>query len=204
IPDLVMAMIHKFQEKDLDEIFPQLNPSPKILVMIDEAHRSQYKKLGANLDKGLPNAARLAYTGTPIDKTEQTFGDYIDQYTMRESIADGTTLEIVYEGRTHTAEVGDGAGMDARFADVFNEYNLKERLEILGFGSRQAYLEANETIQAKAADLVEHYVAFVFPNGFKAQVVAVSREAAVRYKAAIDAALARTVAELEKRNPRGV
>ena len=78
--------------------------------------------------------------------------------------------------------------MDARFADVFNDYNLKERLEILGFGSRQAYLEANETIQAKAADLVEHYVAFVFPNGFKAQVVAVSREAAVRYKTAIDAA----------------
>jgi type I restriction enzyme R subunit len=204
IPDLVMAMIHKFQEKDLEEIFPQLNPSPKILVMIDEAHRTQYKKLGANLDKGLPNAARLAYTGTPIDKTEQTFGDYIDKYTMRESIADGTTLEIVYEGRTHTAEVGDGAGMDARFADVFNEYNLKERLEILGFGSRQAYLEANETIEAKAADLVEHYVAFVFPNGFKAQVVAVSREAAVRYKTAIDAALVRTVAELEKRNPRGI
>ncbi len=69
-PDLIMAMIQKFQEADLRELFPILNESPHILVMIDEAHRSQYKMLGANLDKSLPNAARIAYTGTPIDRTE--------------------------------------------------------------------------------------------------------------------------------------
>ncbi|MFZ2421761.1 MAG: type I restriction endonuclease subunit R [Anaerolineae bacterium] len=203
-PDLVMAMIHKFQERDLREIFPRLNASPHILIMVDEAHRSQYKLLGANLERALPNAARVAYTGTPIDKTERTFGDYIDKYTMRQSIADGTTLEIVYEGRTHKAEVADSPGMDQRFADVFSEYNLGERLQILGFGSRDAYLEAETTIRAKAADMVDHYVRFVFPNGFKAQVVAVSREAATRYKAALDAALAAKVAELEKRNPQAI
>jgi type I restriction enzyme R subunit len=103
--DLVMAMIHKFREVDLTEAFPQLNPSPNILVMTDEAHRSQYSLLGANLDKGIPNCARIGYTGTPIDKTERVFGDYIDKYTMRQSIEDGATLEIVYEGRTHNAEV---------------------------------------------------------------------------------------------------
>ena len=200
-PDLVMAMIHKFQEKDLREIFPRLNDSPHILVMVDEAHRSQYKLLGANLERALPNAARVAYTGTPIDKTERTFGDYIDKYTMRQSIADKTTLEIVYEGRTHNAEVADRAGMDQRFADIFSDYNLSERLQILGFGSREAYLEAEATIRAKAADMMEHYVRFVFPNGFKAQVVTVSREAAARYKAALDEALTAKVAELEKRNP---
>ena len=69
--DLVMAMIHKFREVDLTETFPELNVSPNILVMTDEAHRSQYKLLGANLDKGIPNAAKIGYTGTPIDKTEQ-------------------------------------------------------------------------------------------------------------------------------------
>ena len=92
--DLVMAMIHKFRETDLTETFPELNASPHILVMTDEAHRSQYKWLGANFDKGLPNAARIGYTGTPtpIDKTEQVFGDYIDKYTMRQSIEDGVTL----------------------------------------------------------------------------------------------------------------
>ena len=58
--DLVMAMIHKFREVDLKETFPELNPSPNILVMTDEAHRSQYSMLGANLDKGIPNSARIA------------------------------------------------------------------------------------------------------------------------------------------------
>jgi type I restriction enzyme R subunit len=199
--DLVMAMIHKFRETDLKQTFPELNSSPHILIMTDEAHRSQYAMLGANLDKGVPNAARIGYTGTPIDKTERVFGDYIDKYTMRQSIEDGVTLEIVYEGRTHNAEVADQKGMDTAFADVFSEYNLKERMEILGYGSRDAYLEAKSTIRAKAGDMVKHYLTHVFPNGYKAQVVAVSREAAVRYKTYIDAALADAIVALEKDNP---
>jgi type I restriction enzyme R subunit len=199
--DLVMAMIHKFREVDLQETFPQLNAGPLILVMIDEAHRSQYSLLGANLDRALPNASRIAYTGTPIDKTERVFGDYIDQYTMRQSIEDKVTLEIVYEGRTHNAEVPDKVGMDAAFQDVFSDYNIQERLAILGYGSRDAYLESKATIEAKARDMVTHYVTHVFPNGYKAQIVATSREAAVRYKEQIDKALADTVAALEKDNP---
>lgn len=159
---------------------------------------------GANLDKGIPNAARIGYTGTPIDQTERVFGDYIDKYTMRQSIEDGVTLEIVYEGRTHNAEVTDQTGMDTAFADVFSEYNLQERLEILGYGSREAYLEAKSTIQSKAKDMIRHYLTHVFPNGYKAQVVAVSREAAVRYKTYIDAALSEAIAALEKDNPNRV
>ena len=201
--DLVMAMIHKFREAELTETFPQLNDSPYILVMTDEAHRSQYKMLGANLDKGIPNAAKIGYTGTPIDKTERVFGDYIDKYTMRQSIDDGVTLEIVYEGRTHNAEIPDQEGMDAAFADVFSDCNLQQRLEILGYGSRDAYLEAEPTIEAKAKDMVEHYLTHVFPNGYKAQVVATSREAAVRYKKHLDAALAGTIRKLETSNPNG-
>src|SRR5262245_27817427 len=199
--DLVMAMIHKFREVDLKEIFPLLNASPNILVMTDEAHRSQYSMLGANLDKGIPNAARIGYTGTPIDKTERVFGDYIDKYTMRQSIEDGVTLEIVYEGRTHNAEVADKAGMDTAFEDVFSDYNIQERLKILGHGSKEAYLEAKPTIEAKAKDMVEHYLTHVFPNGYKAQIVATSREAAVRYKKHVDAALAEALAALRKANP---
>ncbi|MBA1333149.1 restriction endonuclease subunit R, partial [Candidatus Endoriftia persephone str. Guaymas] len=199
--DLVMAMIHKFRETDLAETFPELNPSSNILVMTDEAHRSQYAMLGANLDKGIPNAARIGYTGTPIDKTEQVFGDYIDKYTMRQSIEDGVTLEIVYEGRTHNAEVTDQKAMDVAFADVFSEYKLGERLEILGYGSREAYLEADSTIAAKARDMMAHYLEHVFPNGFKAQIVACSREAAVRYKKHVDAALAEAIEALEQTNP---
>jgi type I restriction enzyme, R subunit len=199
--DLVMAMIHKFQERDLTETFPELNPRTNVLIMTDEAHRSQYSLLGANLDKALPKATRIGYTGTPIDKTEKVFGDYIDKYTLRQAIEDKVTLEIVYEGRTHNAEVPDQTAMDGAFEDIFSDYNLEERLQILGYGSQDAYLEADSTIRAKAEDMVAHYVQQIFPNGYKAQVVATSREAAVRYKTHLDRAIAAQITQLETANP---
>ena len=70
---------------------------------------------------------------------------------------------------------------------------FRERLEILGSGSRNAYLEAKSTIKAKAEDMVKHYLTHVFPNGYKAQIVATSQEAAVRYKEYIDDALAAAI-----------
>ena len=199
--DLIMAMIHKFQERDLDEVFPILNKSPNILVMADEAHRTQYSKLGANFNKALPNAAQIAFTGTPIEKTEKNYGDYIDKYTMKQSIKDGVTLEIVYEGRTNKVNVKNKEEMDNFFADLFSEYNIKERLKILSYGSRKAYLESKPVIENKSKDMINHYVTQVFPNGFKAQIVAVSREAAVRYKSAIEEALKGKIKELQENNP---
>ena len=202
--DLVMAMIHKFQENgDLTglEIFPELNKSSNILIMTDEAHRSQYSILAANLDRAMPNATSIGFTGTPTAKTEKKYKDYIDSYTMRQSIDDGVTLEIVYEGFTHNAEVEDQKGMDDKFADVFSDYQLTERLQILGFGSRNAYLDNMNTIRDKAKSMVNHYVEHIFSGGFKAQVVANSRIAAVRYKAAIDEALKNKIAELKVDNP---
>lgn len=201
--DLVMAMIHKFQENgDLSglEIFPELNKSHNILVMTDEAHRSQYSLLAANLDRAMPNATSIGFTGTPTAKTEKKYKDYIDKYTMRQAIDDGVTLEIVYEGFTHNAEVEDKKGMDDKFADVFSDYQLTERLQILGFGSRDAYLDSMSTIMDKAKSMVNHYVEHIFSGGFKAQIVANSRIAAVRYKTAIDAALKAKIAELEVDN----
>jgi len=202
--DMVMAMIHKFQENgDLEglQIFPELNPNTNILVMTDEAHRSQYSLLAANLDKALPNATSIGFTGTPTGKTEKKYKDYIDKYTMRQAIDDGVTLEIVYEGFTHNAEIPDKQGMDKKFEDVFSDYQLTERLQILGFGSRDAYLEAIETIRDKAKNMVTHYVEQIFTGGFKAQIVANSREATVRYKVAIEDALKQKIAELEINNP---
>lgn len=200
--DLVMAMIHKFQEKEFNTIiFPELNVSPHILILSDEAHRSQYGLLAANLDRALPNATEIAFTGTPIDKTEKKYGDYIDKYTMRDAIGDGVTLEIVYEGRTNNAEIPDQKSADRMFEDVFSEYNIDERLQILGYGSRAAYLEAEDVIAAKARDMIRHYTENVLPNGFKAQVVASSREAAHRYGVALDKAITNRIAELEAHNP---
>lgn len=217
--DLVMAMIQKFQPNDVEKlkaevddteevkdeevevIFPELNPDPNILVMIDEAHRSQYKVLGASLKKALPNATYIAFTGTPIEKTSNTFGDLIDEYTMKDAVADGVTLEIVYEGRTEKTSVTDKKAMDAKFIDVFQDYTPEQCLKILGFSTREAYLEAQPTIDAKAKDMVDHFVNHIFRNGFKAQVVAVSRLACARYKTAIDKALQEKIALLEDHNP---
>jgi type I restriction enzyme R subunit len=201
--DLVMAMIHKFQERDelKDGILDELNTSDKILVLTDEAHRTQYSLLKANLDKALPNAVHIGFTGTPIEKTEHTFWDYIDKYTMRQAIDDGVTLEIVYEWRTHDAEITDKEWMNAKFKDVFKDYTPKEQLEILWYATKEAYLEAIETIKAKAYDMVEHYTSFIFPNGFKAQVVANSRAGAVRYKTYLEEAINVKIEELKEYNP---
>src|SRR5438552_8840331 len=91
--------------------------------------------------------------------------------------------------------------MDTGFQDVFSENTLQERLAILAYGSRDAYLASKTTIEAKAKDMVAHYVQHVFPNGYKAQIVATSRAAAVRYKERLDVALVETVTALETSNP---
>ena len=196
-PDLVMGMIHKFHEHELMQVFPELNTSKNILVMIDEAHRSQYKLLGANLEKGLPNATKIAFTGTPIERTETTFGEYIDKYSIRQAVDDGVTVEIIYEGRTHTGEISDKEAMNKRFEDVFSNLDDETRKNILGRYTWKAYLEAEETIKDKSYDMLEHYLAHIFPNGFKAQVVAVSRVAAMRYKEEFDKALREKIAEFK-------
>jgi len=188
-PDLVMGMIHKFQEHDLMQEFPLLNKSENVLVLVDEAHRTQYKYLGANLQKALPNAVKIAFTGTPIDKTQKTFGDYIDKYTIRQAVDDGVTVEIIYEGRTHNAEVDDPDAMNKRFEDVFANADEETQNLIQGRYTWKAYLEAEATIKEKAEDMLKHYVGQIFPNGFKAQVVAVSRNAAIHYKKIFDVLL---------------
>lgn len=199
--EIVSAMIHKFQEREYAASFPELNVSDKVLILLDEAHRSQYSKLATNLDRALPNATRIAFTGTPIGKTESTFGEYIDKYTMRQAIKDGVTLEIVYEGKTHDAGVDDQNKADKRFQDVFKDYNVAEQVEILAYGTRRAYLESQETINEKAQDMLKHYVEHVLPNGYKAQVVCVSKEAAHRYRLAFDVAIGERVYQL-KINPK--
>lgn len=180
-------MLQKFQDRDFAGIvLPHLNESERIIILTDEAHRSQFGKLAANLDNALPNATNIGFTGTPTEKAKQTFGDYIDEYTMRQSIEDGVTLEIVYEGRTNVSHITDEEAANAAFIDVFNDVNLDEYGDVINYGTHQAYMEAQETINAKAHDMFNHYLSQILPNGFKAQVVTSSIEAAHRYKLAFD------------------
>ena len=200
--DVTVAMVHKFGDKsNSKEIFPVLNESDHILVMIDEAHRSEYSDLAANMWRSMPNSVKVAFTGTPITKTTDTFGGYIDSYTMRQAVDDEVVVEIKYEGRAISSEITDPDAMNRAFVDVFGILETDKQQEIMGKYTVKGYLEAHEIIRDKASDMLDHYIKTVFVNGFKAQIVGVSKEAAHRYKAAIDALLPEKISELEKDNP---
>jgi len=195
-PGIVFAMIQKYRESQAKaaDPFELLNASEDILVMVDEAHRTQSGDLHANLLSGIPNCARIGFTGTPIimgekKRTHEVFGEFIDKYTIKEAEADGATVPILYEGRTVSGAVKDGSSLDELFEDFFNEKTEEEREAIKKkYATKGNVLEATKLIEDKAADMLRHYVTNILPNGYKAQVVAYSRLAAVRYYKAFEEA----------------
>jgi type I restriction enzyme R subunit len=109
------------------EKFEVLNEDDSILVLVDEAHRTQAGDLHANLLAGLPNCARIGFTGTPIimgdkKRTHEIFGEFIDRYTIKEAEADGATVPVLYEGRTANGAIKDGASLDDLFEDLFRQH----------------------------------------------------------------------------------
>ncbi|HPJ97834.1 MAG TPA: HsdR family type I site-specific deoxyribonuclease, partial [Syntrophales bacterium] len=168
-------------------IFPVWNTSEKILILTDEAHRSHTSMLHANMMRALPYAVKIGFTGTPIiagktKKTYEIFGDYIDRYTIEESQRDGATVKILYEGRKVNAQVEDGRTLDQFFDDMFRSKTEEEREAIRRrYATVENILESQNLIEAKAEDMLLHYAANIMPGGFKTQVVAVSRRAAIRY-----------------------
>jgi type I restriction enzyme, R subunit len=186
---------------------PLLNDSENILVLVDEAHRSHTNTAHANLMHALPNCARIGFTGTPIimraqGRTTAIFGEFIDRYTIRESEADGATVPILYEGRTTGSAVEGGGELDQVFEDM-SIGRTPEELEAIKrkYATKGHVMEAEALIAAKARDMLRHYVENILPNGFKAQVVAVSRRATLRYFIAFRAAQAELVQELEGLHP---
>lgn len=197
--------------RDEDVRFPELNSSRNIVVLVDEAHRShgsnalrgQFGSLHSNLRQALPNAALIGFTGTPILKgarkpTHEIFGPFIDKYTIRQSEADGSTVPIFYEGRTVKGAVDQAESLDQLFEDFFADHTAEE-LEALKarYATTGHVLESEKLIEAKAGNMLRHYISTVLPNGFKAQVVAFSRRAAVRYEGAFKVARDKLVQEIE-------
>jgi type I restriction enzyme R subunit len=218
--DLNMVMVHKFQEREpvmsnavaevlgtylavpAGKTFGVVNTSDRIVLMIDEAHRTQGSDLGDNLFEAFPNATRLAFTGTPLlterhgeRKTHKRFGGYIDTYRLLDAVNDGATLQILYEGRTADSALSEKHAFDTAFEDLFRERSEEELAAIKKkYGATGDILEATARINAIAQDLVRHYVDNILPNGFKAQVVCHSKLACIRYQAGIEAALAARIA----------
>ncbi|WP_025782107.1 type I restriction endonuclease subunit R [Candidatus Synechococcus spongiarum] len=187
--DLVISTIQKFV--DATGAVPTcLNDSERIIVLADEAHRTQYGSLGGALNAALPNAPKIAFTGTPLiasGKTTNEFGAYIDTYTIEQAVADGATVQILYEGRQARTKV-TGDSLDALFEHYFADKTPAEKEAIKEkYGTERAVLEASQRIEQVAEDLVDHYRKRILPNGFKAMVVTSSRKAVITYKQKLDA-----------------
>ncbi len=211
-PGLAFVTIQKNVNPDTRKLKPGeglgevgiLNDDESILVLVDEAHRSHSNNLHATLHRAMPNSARIGFTGTPIimgdkKRTNDIFGTFIDRYTLKESEADGATVPILYEGRYAKGAVADGAGLDDELAEMFPEMTAEEREALKRkYGTLHAILESKEVIADKAKDMLRHYVENILPNGLKAQLVAISRLAAVRYRVAMIEARDDLVVEAEK------
>ncbi len=190
-----------------DIAFPVLNESERIVLLIDECHRSHTKTFHANLMRALPNAAKIGFTGTPIMRgdgatTSKIFGSYIDRYPLQTAVEDEATVRILYEGRVPLGQIETAAELDAAARIEFAEYTEAEQQIIMArFATEPRVLEAPRLIAAKARDMLRHYCLRILPNGFKAQVVGASRMAAVRYQSAFVTAQADLVRELEALDP---
>ena len=185
----VMTTIQKFEQAltTPDSKLDVLNDSGNIFIMVDEAHRTQYGVLGSLMSRALPNAVMIGFTGTPIDKgfgrsTMKRFGPLIDSYTIPQSVADGATVPIWYEARLPELHIEGPNTLDKLFDAMFGDEPENVREEIRRrYANRETVAEAMERIQMIALDIAQHFKDKVRPNGFKAQVVAPSRAAALRY-----------------------
>lgn len=213
-----MVMIHKFQdEKNVSaqslinagivpkfEKFETVNASDRILLLIDEAHRTQGGDMGDNLFSAFPNAARVGFTGTPLltdrheIKTHERFGGFIDIYKFDQAVTDRATVEIKYIGKVSKDKLDDKEAFDTEFEDMFRLRTQAEKEEIQRrYGSFIAYLETKERIARISKDIIEHFYNDILVNGFKAQVVASSIIAAARYKYELEFAIQNKIATLK-------
>lgn len=224
--DLNMVMMHKFLEEEIrhsqalmkafveDGVVPEFKPfevvndSERVLILIDEAHRTQGGDMGDNLFTAFPKATKIAFTGTPLLterhtlKTHERFGTFIDKYKIRQSVKDRATLDIIYIGRTSKDRIIDSDAFQDEFEDMFKDRTPEERQEIQRrHGTMLAYLENMDRLRKISEDIVRHYVAEILPNGFKAQVVASSINAAARYKYLIEEVIKKRIEEEKKKRP---
>lgn len=180
----VLTTVHKFHSA-VPKRSSVISEAENVFVMVDEAHRTQYGALAARMRAGLPNACMLAFTGTPIDKkdrsTREVFGDYLHRYLIDQAVKDGATVPIYYEMRDARLRI-EGRELEKDIREAFPELSDDE-IEKLKRGMRlqEKLAGAQVRIDAIAKDLLDHYRTVIEPNGFKAQVVTISRDVAVTY-----------------------
>ncbi|MCM5560071.1 type I restriction endonuclease subunit R [Pleomorphomonas sp. JP5] len=179
----VFTLINKFGTAK-GETFPVLSERSDIIVIADEAHRSQYDTLAANMRRALPNAAFIGFTGTPLmageEKTRDVFGDYVSTYTYQQSTEDGATVPLYYENRIPELEFANEsfseeleAVIEEADLDEDQERELERRL-----GTQYHLITRNDRLDRIAEDIVRHFVGRGYRG--KAMFVAIDKATALR------------------------
>ncbi|CPR38285.1 HsdR family type I site-specific deoxyribonuclease [Mycobacteroides abscessus] len=192
---LIISMIYKFEEIKKDS-----SPRNNIYVFIDEAHRSVAKDLGTYLMAALPNATIIGFTGTPVGSSQsgsgsfQIFGlqdesGYLDKYSIKESIDDGTTLPIRYMMAPSNMTIPNEQ-LDEEFFDLAESEDATDVEELNRVLDRavgiRAFLSADDRVEQVAEFVANHFRENVDPLHYKAFLVAVDRETCAKYKLALD------------------
>lgn len=188
---VLITTIHKFAEAG-----GKLNERSNIIVMVDEAHRTQEGDLGRKMRDALPNAFLFGLTGTPINRTDKNtfwaFGadederGYMSRYSFQDSIRDKATLPLHFEAPEVKLKI-DKSAIDEAYKQITGSLSEQDRDDLAKRAAKMAVLVKNpERVRAVVSHIVKHFETKVDPNGFKAQVVVFDRECCVLYKALMD------------------
>jgi type I restriction enzyme R subunit len=191
---LITTIINKFDTalrnaRDVD-------PDTNIFVLVDESHRTQtgryggFSEFAGKMRRLLPNACYIGFTGTPLLKKEKntlsTFGRLIHRYAIDEAVADEAVVPLLYEGRLVDQQVS-GDVIDRWFDKISDGLTDEQKADLKRkFSRMDALSKTSQAIRAKAFDISEHYRQHWQGTGFKAQLVAPSKAAAVRFKKVLD------------------
>ncbi|MEW6419304.1 MAG: type I restriction endonuclease subunit R [Nitrospirota bacterium] len=198
---IIITMIHKFKEAYLD-----MNKRDNIIVMVDEAHRTQEGDLGRRMRTALPNAFLFGLTGTPINKadkntfwafgSEQDKAGYMSRYTFQESIRDNATLPLHFEPRLPNYHIRK-EDLDIAFKELTNDLSEEDRDTLSQRATTMnVFLKSLERVSAIVKDIAEHFGKHVEPEGLKAIIVTPDRYACIQYKEELDKLLPAEASEV--------
>lgn len=180
----VFTLIHKFGTKKGDS-FPKINDREDIIVIVDEAHRTQYDTLAKNLREALPNASFLAFTGTPlIDNKEEltrgTFGDYVSTYNFKQSIDDGATVPVFHDNRVPELQLTEKE-LNKKIYDAIDEQDVDKKQEEKlkrEFTREYEIITRKDRLKKVSKDIVSHFLGRGYEG--KAMVVSVDKITTVK------------------------
>lgn len=179
----IFTLIHKFHT-ETGEQYPKISDRDDIIVMTDEAHRTQYDVLAMNMRNALPNAAFIGFTGTPLiageERTREVFGDYVSIYDFKQSVDDNATVPLFYENRIPELELIN-ENLDDDLERLLEDAALNEAEEQKlerEFSREYHLITRDDRLDAVAADIVEHFINRGYPG--KAMVICIDKLTAVR------------------------